>query len=98
MHCTKKSTCYGKTIRGEVGVMGMEIMRSKFMGSVAPLVLALLAALIGAGYQRATIHHDTTDQSFAASSSSDGTVAAELDPAFTQKLADRMRGPYERSR
>ena len=76
----------------------MEIMRSKFMGSVAPLVLALLAALIGAEYQRATIHSDTTTDSFTASASSAGTVPAELDPAFTQKLADRMRGPYERSR
>ena len=78
--------------------MGMEIMRSKFMGSVAPLVLALLAALIGAEYQRATFHSDATVGSLAASSSSIGTVPAELDPAFTQKLADRMRGPYERSR
>jgi hypothetical protein len=88
----------GKTIRGEVGVMGMEIMRSKWVGSIAPLVLALLAALIGAEYQRATIHSDATLGSFAASSSSIGTVPAELDPAFMQKLADRMRGPYERSR
>jgi hypothetical protein len=76
----------------------MEIMRSKFMGSVAPLVLALLAALIGAEYQRAMIHPGATLDSFAASSSSAGTVPAELDPAFMQKLADRMRGPYERSR
>jgi hypothetical protein len=78
--------------------MGMEIMRSKWVGSIAPLVLALLAALIGAEYQRATIHSDATLGSFAASSSSIGTVPAELDPAFMQKLADRMRGPYERSR
>jgi hypothetical protein len=75
----------------------MEIMRSKFMGSVAPLVLALLAALIGAEYQRATVHPATTLDSFAASSSADA-VPAELDPAFMQKLADRMRAPYERSR
>jgi hypothetical protein len=76
----------------------MEITRSKLMGSVAPLVLALLAALIGAEYQHATIHPGATFDSFAASSSSAGTVPAELDPAFMQKLADRMRGPYERSR
>jgi hypothetical protein len=76
----------------------MEIMRTKFAGSVAPLVLALLAALIGAGYQRAMIHPDATAGSFAVSSSSADTIPAELDPAFRQKLADRMRGPYERSR
>ena len=78
-------------------MMGMEIMRTKFVGSVAPLVLALLAALIGAGYQRAGTHHDATIDSFAAPTSAAATVPAELDPAFTQKLADRMRGPYERS-
>jgi hypothetical protein len=77
-------------------MMGMEIMRTKFVGSVAPLVLALLAALIGAGYQRATVHSNATVDNFAASA--DAAVPAELDPAFTQKLADRMRGPYERSR
>jgi hypothetical protein len=77
----------------------MELLRSKFVGSIAPLVLALLAALIGAEYQRATFHPAGAPiDGFMASSSSAGTVPAELDPAFTQKLADRMRGPYERSR
>jgi hypothetical protein len=79
-------------------MMGMEIMRTKFVGSVAPLVLALLAALIGAGYQHATFHPDATVDSVAASPSPADTGPAELDPAFTQRLADRMRGPYERSR
>ena len=76
----------------------MDIMRTKFVGSVAPLVLALLAALIGAGYQRATIHPDATVDSYAASPSPADTGPAELDPAFTQRLVDRMRGPYQRSR
>jgi hypothetical protein len=74
----------------------MEIMRSKYVGSVAPLVLALLAALIGAEYQRAAINPDAAMDSFSASAAS--TVPAEMDTAFMQKLADRMRGPYERSR
>jgi hypothetical protein len=79
-------------------MMGTAMMRSKFVGSIGPLVLALLAALIGAGYQHATFHTDTTISSFAASPTLADTVPAELDPTFTQKLADRMRGPYERSR
>jgi hypothetical protein len=79
-------------------MMGMEIMRTKFAGSVAPLVLALLAALIGAGYQHATFHPETSVDSFATAASAADAGPAELDPAFTQRLADRMRGPYERSR
>lgn len=71
----------------------MEMTRTK-IGS-APLILALLAVLAGAGYGRLAIHHAPSGDS--AASAAD-TVPAELDPAFTQKLADRMRGPYEHSR
>ena len=71
----------------------MELMRTKIGGT--PLVLALLAVLAGAGYERLALHHAPTAR-FAVSAADTGP--AELDPAFTQKLADRMRGPYERSR
>ena len=69
-------------------------MRAKFMAAG----LAVMAVLIGAECVRAgVVHYDVTG-SIAQSASATALIAAELDPAFAQKLVDRVRGPYERSR
>jgi hypothetical protein len=69
--------------------------------------LALVAVLIGAECVRAAVSHHETIGLVAESSvpaapaapvAPANLVAAELDPVFMQKLADRWRGPYERSR
>ena len=54
----------------------------------------VLLALFGAECVRAAInHHDTTVVAIP----SYAFVPAEVDPIFQQKLAQRVRGPYERS-
>jgi hypothetical protein len=65
-----------------------------------PAGLTLLAVLIGAECVRAgAAHYDQyeTMGSIAGSATSTDLVAAELDPVFTQKLAQRWRAPYEHS-
>jgi hypothetical protein len=65
-----------------------------------PAGLALLAVLIGAECVRAGVdHYDPyeTTGSIAGAATSGDLVAAELDPVFMQKLAQRWRAPYERS-
>jgi len=66
----------------------VDTMRSKLI----IVVLALVAVLIGAEYVRAGGDHR---DGFEIAPSD--VVAAELDPVFTQKLAERMRGPYART-
>lgn len=63
-------------------------------GGVALLCLALVAVLIGAQCVRAAVAGGAVLED---SSSPMSLVAAELDPSFVQKLADRMRAPYLRS-
>jgi len=53
-----------------------------------------LLILIGAGSVRAAVNHHLVGKPSEAIIT---LPAAELDPAFQQKLADRMRGPYERA-
>jgi hypothetical protein len=57
--------------------------------------MAALAVLIAAECVRAAVGHsdDTTSSVITATD----LVAAELDPAFVQKLAYRMRAPYVRA-
>ncbi len=55
--------------------------------------LVLLAAVAGAECVRAGNWVGEDSQAAARAS----LTAAELDPVFTQKLADRVRGPYLRS-
>jgi hypothetical protein len=65
-----------------------------------PAGLALLAILVGAECVRAgAAHYDQyeTTGSIAAPATPGDLVAAELDPVFMQKLAQRWRAPYERS-
>ena len=65
-----------------------------------PAGLALLAVLIGAECVRAGVdHYDPyeTTGSIAGAATSGDLVAAELDPVFMQKLAQRWRAAYERS-
>jgi hypothetical protein len=66
-----------------------------------PAGLALLAVLVGAECVRAgAAHYDQyeTTGSIAEPAAPSDLVAAELDPVFTQKLAQRWRAAYERSR
>lgn len=65
-----------------------------------PAGLALLAVLVGAECVRAGVaHYDQyeTTGSIAGKAAPTDLVAAELDPVFTQKLAQRWRAPYERA-
>lgn len=65
-----------------------------------PAGLALLAVLVGAECVRAgATHYDQyeTTGSIAGPTTPTDLVAAELDPVFTQKLAQRWRAPYERT-
>ena len=73
----------------------MELMAPNCVGSVAPLGLALLAALVGAGF-RATFHAHAAVDRFAAF-----PAAPPLPRSWIrrlQKLADSVAWPYERSR
>jgi hypothetical protein len=60
--------------------------------SVCTLTLLIL---IGAGLLRAAVNHHQAGKPGEAITT---LPASELDPAFQQKLAGRMRGPYERAR
>lgn len=65
-----------------------------------PAGLALLALVIGAECVRAgAAHYDPyeTTGSIAVSAAPADLVAAEMDPVFMQKLAQRWRAPYARS-
>jgi hypothetical protein len=65
-----------------------------------PAGFALLAVLVGVECVRAgSAHHEQyeTTGSIAGSATPADLVAAELDPIFTQKLAQRWRASYERS-
>jgi hypothetical protein len=65
-----------------------------------PAGLALLAVLIGAECVRAGVgHYDQyeTTGSISRATTAGELVAAELDPVFMQKLAQRWRAPYERA-
>ena len=64
-------------------------MRSQAIAAI----LAGLTVMIGGECVRAAAHHDT---SLADEISPAMVVAAELDPAFQQKLLERARGRYER--
>jgi hypothetical protein len=70
------------------------IMRAKFMAAG----LAVMAILIGAECVRAGVARYDVTGSIAQSASATALIAAELDPTFAQKLVDRVRGPYQRSR
>jgi hypothetical protein len=64
-----------------------------------PKVITVSVALVvffGAEYVSAAIVHETTTAPKTEPISMNLT-AAELDPVFTQKLAARLRAPYERS-
>lgn len=56
----------------------------------------VLLVLFGAECVRAAINHQETIKTVVAIPSY-AFVPAELDPVFQQKLAQRMRGRYERS-
>ena len=63
-----------------------------------PAALALLAVLIGVECVRAGVaHYDQyeTTGSIAGAATPSELVAAELDPVFMKKLAQRSRAPYE---
>jgi hypothetical protein len=63
-----------------------------------PVVLALVAVLIGAECVRAGVgYYDDTTGSLSEAANSTDLVAAELDPAFVRKLALRSRAPYARA-
>lgn len=77
--------------------MTKRILRTLTAGAkLLSVGLALAAVLIGAEYVRAAGSHHEVDSAVEEISPTD-LVAAELDPAFVQKLAERSRGPYERS-
>ena len=61
---------------------------------LAVFALVLLAVVVAAECVRAG--GDRAEATFDAVTASD-FVAAELDPVFMQKLADRMRAPYVRA-
>jgi hypothetical protein len=62
-----------------------------------PAVLALLAVLIGAECVRAGVSNYEATGSIVAATAPTDLVAAELDPVFMQKLAQRCRASFERA-
>lgn len=66
-----------------------------------PVGLALLAVLIGVECVRAGVTHydryETTGSIGAGTATGSDLVAAELDPVFMEKLAQRSRAPYARA-
>ncbi len=59
--------------------------------------LALIVVLVGAEYVRAASSHRDAIGPAAESAVPAQLAAAELDPVFMQKLADRSRARYQRS-
>jgi hypothetical protein len=62
------------------------------------VALALTVALIWTECVRAGIGRDDATGSVALLSADTELLAAELDPVFTQKLADRWSAPFMRAR
>jgi len=61
------------------------------------IALAMLATVIGAECVRAAAKHHETIKTGIDTPSYTNFLAAESDPLFQQKLAKRIRGPYERA-
>ena len=64
---------------------------------VLAITIAAFATAVGAECVRAAVNHHGTINTVVESHSYADLPAAEMDPVFGQKLAQRMRGSHERA-